>query len=478
MHAWICYNGYPSVPRRVAETLLLGVDIVPVSVLSRISAGNDRWPTCSINALLRGLTALVLFFVSHALCSAQDTVEFLNGTKMEGKILEIRKDAKEFDIESTVGGQNLKRTYPYSKVHAVTLDGKRFELTPMAESGGGQEAKTQELSGKAARTKEEVLALIETAGTTVPEWYSATQLNIPDTLDLSWPEKPGGKWNNKKNVGQFIWDVVNPNERRWQSGIKLVHHCMAMHKDDKPLLQRDMDKLATMYFTLLQDYARAAFWYQKTGARANQPSGVRLAECYWRLGNKEMGLEMMRGQVLPPNSVKLLGEMGEIKDALDVAKVYSKTQAASEVFLAAGDALRNANRLDEALEYYQRVLTNDTDRNKEYQQRFRARAQGAMEAIQLFDKAEVANVADGAYRDSSTGYNGPLEVEVMVTGGKVVALTVTSHTEKQFYAALTDTPKQIMDQQGIREIDGTSGATITSQAIVHATARALAQGAK
>lgn len=450
---------------------------MPLSASSPVAIQTVRSRLSRRFAVAIVLAKLLVLFAIQSICEAQDSVEFLNGTTMEGKILEIRKNAKEFDIESVVGGQNIKRTYPYSKVHAVTYKGKRFELTPMVNAEGPQSGTAGDRSGPPKRTKEEVLKLIEEAGSTPPEWYATTQLNVPDTLDLTWPEKPGQGWNNKKNVGQFIWDIVNPNESRWKSGIKLVHQCMAMHQDDPKLLQRDMNKLSTMYFTLLQDYARAAFWYQKVDAEANRPEGIRLAECYWKLGNKEMALEMMRGRVLPPNSVKLLGDMGEIEDALNVARVYSKTQAASEVFLAAGDALRSANRLDEALEFYQRVLETDTDRNEEYKARFRARARGAIEAIQLFEKADVASVRDGQYRDSSTGYNGPLEVEVKVTGGKIVDLTVTSHTEKQFYAAMTETPNQIMDKQGIREIDGTSGATITSQAIVHATSRALAQGA-
>ena len=82
------------------------------------------------------------------------------------------------------------------------------------------------------------------------------------------------------------------------------------------------------------------------------------------------------------------------------------------------------------------------------------------------------------YGTRAQDITGTMRDEAKVAGGKIVALSVTSHTEKQFYAALTDTPKQIMDKQGIQDIDGTSGATITSQAIIHASARALAQGAK
>jgi uncharacterized protein with FMN-binding domain len=421
------------------------------------------------------LVAIVSWLPSS--CCAQDLVEFLNGTTMECTILEIRKDAKEFDIESVVGKQKLKRTYPYSKVHAVTFKGKRFELTPKADesSSGGKNTKSR----PAIRSKAEVLKLIEAKGSTPPEWYATTDLNVPDTLDLTWPEEPPTKgWNNQQNVGQYIWDIVNPNEHRWHSGIKLVHHCMSLHKDDGALLKRDMDKLATMYFTLLQDYPRAAFWFQKSGAKVTRPPGIHLAECYWRLGNKVMALDMMRGKPLPPNAVKLLGDMGEIEDALRVAEDYSKSQAAPEVFLSAGDALRSVGRLDEAIKYYQRVLASDLARNPDYDKRFDARAQHSIDAVRLFDKVEFSKLADGSYRAASTGYNGPVEIEATVAGGKLKSLIVVSHQEKQYYAALSDTPKQVIEKQSIREIDGTSGATITSQAIVNATAHALAQGAK
>ncbi|MEZ6135712.1 MAG: FMN-binding protein [Pirellulaceae bacterium] len=65
-----------------------------------------------------------------------------------------------------------------------------------------------------------------------------------------------------------------------------------------------------------------------------------------------------------------------------------------------------------------------------------------------------------------------------VSNSKIEDVSITKHQEKQFYAALTDTPRQILERQSVMGIDGTSGATITSQAIVNASARALSQGAK
>jgi uncharacterized protein with FMN-binding domain len=61
-----------------------------------------------------------------------------------------------------------------------------------------------------------------------------------------------------------------------------------------------------------------------------------------------------------------------------------------------------------------------------------------------------------------------------VRGGRLESVRVTDHKEKQFYSALTDTPRQLVDKQSIQGVDAVSGATITSEAIINATAKALA----
>jgi len=55
---------------------------------------------------------------------------------------------------------------------------------------------------------------------------------------------------------------------------------------------------------------------------------------------------------------------------------------------------------------------------------------------------------------------------------------VTKHKERQFYSALTDTPTRIIERQSVTGIDAVSGATMTSEAIINATAKALASGMK
>jgi uncharacterized protein with FMN-binding domain len=80
------------------------------------------------------------------------------------------------------------------------------------------------------------------------------------------------------------------------------------------------------------------------------------------------------------------------------------------------------------------------------------------------------------YTADSIAYAGPLYVEVAVKGGRIESVRVTKHQEKQFYSALTDTPSQIVQKQGVKGVDAVTGATMTSEAILNATAKALAEG--
>lgn len=419
------------------------------------------------------------FSVFALAADAQDVVEFLNGTKLEGKVSAIRKAEKEFDFAASIGGRVAKRTYSFASVRAVTLKGKRHVLTPRSPSQPASTGTSSASSDETAvvRSPAEINRIIEQAGQTPPDWYESTELEYPDTLDLSWPLKaPDGGWNNQKNMGQYIWDIINPNPRRWRPGIKLVHHCMTLHADQPALLERDMQKLGMMYFQLLQDYPRAAFWLRKAGKSSSGHSRMALAECYWRLGNRPMALAMLRTRTLPIQAIKLLGDLGETGRAVQLATAASKTPQAPEGFLLAGDALRQAGQYQKAIEFYQLVLRSDKHRNQEYEAMHKARARESIEAITLFDQLDVSKLSDGTYTGTSTGYNGPMDVAVEVRGGRLDAVEVTRHQEKQFYSALEDTPRRILNKQNVQEIDAVSGATITSQAIVNAAARALAKG--
>ncbi len=284
---------------------------------SDYALGMDRLgESCRVLGEMNRITLALSFFCLLApLCLCADTIEFLSGAKLSGVVKEIRKSDKEFDFEAQVGTRKIVRTYPFATVHAVTMNGKRFTLTPLpsGSSAVGTSAAVG-ASDDLVRSKHEVDELIDRVGSTMPDWYDATDLDYPQSLDLSWPLKPPEKpWNNQKNMGQYIWDIINPNPSRWQAGIKLVHHCMSMHQGNSTLLQRDMKTIGRMYFELLQDYPRAAYWLRRGGAAKGEPAGVMLAECYWRLGNRPMAMQQLATRTYlggaASKTIKLYGNM-------------------------------------------------------------------------------------------------------------------------------------------------------------------------
>ena len=74
-------------------------------------------------------------------------------------------------------------------------------------------------AGEAQRTPEEVRTLIEKVGRETPDWWKSTPLNYPHSLNPSWPQPPPREWNNQRNVGQYYWDIINPNPGKWKSGV-------------------------------------------------------------------------------------------------------------------------------------------------------------------------------------------------------------------------------------------------------------------
>jgi len=399
---------------------------------------------------------------------AEDTVEMISGAQLTGKMVEIRQAGNEFDFEVSIAGQMRVRTFPFHEVHAVTLNDKRHVLTAASDTSPGE---TQ------TRSREEVLEWINRVGSTPPAWLESTPLKYPKTLDLSWPLRPPTRaWRNQVNVGQYLWDFIHPNSSRWKSGVKLMYHEMSLHHNDAKLLERDRLTLGRMYFRMFQDYARAAFWIGQINPLPDNDAKIILAECFWRLGNEEIAMDLMDSRSLPIQAIKLLGDMGHTDRAIAMGRSSAGTRMEHMAWLLTADACRSAGRYDEAIAYYEKVKPSLNVRNSEPARRMRARAQESIQAIRLFEKADVQTVVNGTYQDQSIGYTGPVQIEVVVMDNRIEDVHVIQHSEKQFFSALTAIPKRIIEKQSVQGIDGVSGATITSQAIVNASAKALAQG--
>lgn len=401
---------------------------------------------------------------------AIDTVELSTGATARGTIKSHSGSSVVMAVR--IGNRTVTRTYPKSRIKAYTIAGKRYD----PKSGS-----TSTTTGRSERSKADILAEIDRQGKTQPDWFDDTPLNYPKTLDLAWPMPPPKGWNSSKNVGQFIWDRINPNAGKWREGVKFMHHLLSISKDEE-VRKRAMRTLGSMYHNLLQDHARSAFWFRQSGlekelSRHPQPA-VFLADNYWKLGSKSMALEIATTMPRRPYiAIKLYGDIGETDRAVRLAEAFAKSGVASMSFLYAGDACRVAGRLKDAESYYRKAIAGipKNEAGKPHRKRDKARAEASIAAIRFYT-LDPKKVADGKYTASSIGYEGPVQVEVVVRAGKIESVKVTRHREKQYYSSLTDTPRKIIDRQSIAGIDATSSATITSEAIINATAKALASG--
>jgi uncharacterized protein with FMN-binding domain len=321
----------------------------------------------------------------------------------------------------------------------------------------------------ADKSEAEVRALIKRIGPTPPDWFQATPLRYPKTLDMSWKDTPGAPWDPSKNVGQFIWTTINENESRWKEGIRFLHYFLVLNEKNPELSKKTMKALAHMYHNLHQDWARAAFWWEQAGDTDN----IDLAHCYFKLGSKAMATQILKDYTEDYsrhcNVARLWSEDGEndkaLKMALDTAENSGHHSAAGA--LPSNGAEQGGPRLlSESAGCKRRRARPEAGQGTE--------TQASLDAVTLVDTLDIKRVPDGIHRDSSVGYSGQVFVEVSVADGRISDVKVTKHTEKQWYSSITDTRRQILLKQGAKGVDATSGATITSEAILNATLKALA----
>ena len=332
------------------------------------------------------------------------------------------------------------------------------------------------------RSRSEIEAIIDKAGRTRPEWWEAVPLVYPKTLDLL-GTNPARGWAPQRNLGAYWYSVINPNRRRWRQGVKLLHHVAELRKADRERAMEAWNLLAKSYLRLLKDWPRAAFWYRKLIASTNRPRFdwvVSLAECYWRLGGKALAVSLIDKYHLDRYGgtvqlVKLWAEMGQFNKAITAAEAMARAGQPDAAYLAAGDVCRRAGKLDAALRYYQKVLAlGDASRFARYKEA----ARSAMEAIRVQQALRRGRLADGTYMGRATGYRGPVNVRVVIRDGRIASVKVVSHREDMPFTSITDVPRSIMARGGFDGVDTVTGATVTSEAIISAAARAVAKAVK
>ncbi|MBL8818656.1 MAG: FMN-binding protein [Planctomyces sp.] len=425
---------------------------------------------------MRPLLLVLGMFITESISYA-DQIELSSGMILEGTI--TSREGSSVTAEVMVGNRTVKRTFPKNRIKSITIDGRRMDPNTGAVIG----APSDSGSGKVDRSDADIIREIDTKGSDPPAWLEKTTPDFPKSLDMKWPQPNGEGWDSSKNIGQYVWDRIHPNPGQWRNGVVLMHQVMAVNPD--PAVQeRAKRTLGNMYHNLHEDYLRAAYWYRQSGIEKNPRSEpqaiVHLADCYWKLGSRSLALKTLNDSPVKPYiAIKLLGDLGETEAALKMAEQFSRTGEASTSCLYAGDACRVAGRLDEAKQWYRKAIDSikPDEAEKPHRIRDRARAEASLQAIDFYI-LKPADVQDGTYEAESIGYEGQVHIEVKVRSGRIEHVQVTKHQEKQFYSSINDTTTRIVQRQSINGIDATSGATITSEAIINATAKALASGKK
>jgi len=439
-------------------------------------------PARAVRLALTAALASLLFLVGRA---SADTLEMLNGATFEGKVL--KETATEITFEAILGKARSSLTVAKAQVHAVTTGARRRVLNekpaePSAPdasmhtvttvpAGADRPGRPRRGTGPSVR---EIQATIDDAGRTPPDWWDSVPLSYPPTLNLEW-EKVSSEWDAQRNLGQYLFSVVDANESKFRAGARLFHHTLTINKDDKSKLHRSMTSLGHIYCDLLEDYARAAFWLQQADRMGglNMVQRTQLAQCYWKLGSKQMAMaEIGKLRRYPITVIKLLAEMGELERAVRLALGVARSANAVDIgYLAAADAYRLNGHYKEAEVYYKKVL--GMSRGSKRLQHNQKRSGINLKAMKAFEALDVSAVPDGTYPGSSIGYSGNIEVSVTVKDGRIEALQVTDHRETRALGATVAIPRRITEKQRFN-VDAVTGATVTSDAIVSAAATALA----
>ncbi len=290
--------------------------------------------------------------------------------------------------------------------------------------------------------------------------------------------------------------IIYPNISQHKQGIKLVSHLMTLHKDSTEKFNRDMDTLGYLYYDLVMDYARAAYWWQKYSEAGGSADTLKIARCYYELGSKEAASEILsKADNNNRDTIKLWATIGEIDKAIELVKSYTpetrgrgfqggENNPQIERDMLAAEIYRQAGKYDAALEYYKKVAaTQSSNQNRGGRggdgRSLPNRANANIEAIELIKVLDLNKVPDGSYTGTGTGHEGNLTVKVTISSAKIQSVEVTQQNETpNRYVLAEPLTRKITAKQGFQEVDAITGATETSDAIINAVAKAIVRAMK
>ena len=139
-----------------------------------------------------------------------------------------------------------------------------------------------------------------------------------------------------------------------------------------------------------------------------------------------------------------------------------------------GDTYAEMGDFDQAKEHYQKAIelypTSNQPHGRHLLRRRAAKVQAKLDLL-TYKSIESGQLQDGVYKGKSLGFSKDIVVTITIKKGEIADIQV-KHEEKIDLNATKIIPQRIIEKQSLK-VDGITGATVTFQAIVEGTFRAL-----
>ena len=174
----------------------------------------------------------------------------------------------------------------------------------------------------------------------------------------------------------------------------------------------------------------------------------------------------------------IFSEILEKQSAEEIDTVSGATYSSKGLIEAAQNALKEADqeKTDEPDENTASIsAAGDENSKNETQENTASESTDTTEEKQAFlDAGRFHDLKDGIYTGTADAFRGDVEVQVTVENQKVTDISILSYcdTEEYFFRAAPYVIEQMKEEQSLN-IDALSGATYSSNGIIHATANAL-----
>jgi len=271
-----------------------------------------------------------------------------------------------------------------------------------------------------------------------PDWLA----DVPIHYDTSNP------WRKARiHIRQLLAQQKN------REAIKLTYDYLVVRK-----VQEDTHEYP-MYMYLGNEHAWAIKVYEdrlKGEAKEHTHESRCLASCYMAFSETDKAIAVLKEALnhLPKPPWRAMNEAGVHDHLGDIYARLGDTKQAEDHYKKAMALYRVAKP-----KYGRHLLPR---RVKKVQSKLDLMYRNAL---------DLGHVRDGRHSGRSLGYSKDISVTVVVQGGRIKDIKV-QHQEAIEQSSTQLIPRRIVEQQSLN-VDAVTGATVTSQAIVEATYRAL-----